>query len=174
MCRARETAGIICKHLAPFAVPLLAPDPHLAEGIPAATIPSPWAQRHLAQLYEDSARIELAFRELFYRSDPIAPAWHQGNHDDDGHDDGHDNNDVGDDGHEFHIVVCHGNVIRYMFMRALQLPPEAWLRLSLYNCSLTYLTVNGANGNVSARLLGDVGHLSVAQVSNGMRSGFRW
>ena len=32
--------------------------------------------------------------------------------------------------HEFEVVVAHGNVIRFFIMRALQLPPEAWLRLS--------------------------------------------
>jgi serine/threonine-protein phosphatase PGAM5 len=36
--------------------------------------------------------------------------------------------------HEFEIVVCHGNVIRFFMMRALQLPPEAWLRLCTFNC----------------------------------------
>lgn len=41
--------------------------------------------------------------------------------------------------HEFEIIVCHANVIRYFFCRALQLPPEAWLRLCTFNCSLTYL-----------------------------------
>ena len=41
----------------------------------------------------------------------------------------------------YDIVVCHGNVIRFMALRALQLPPEAWLRLCTFNCSLTYLVV---------------------------------
>jgi serine/threonine-protein phosphatase PGAM5 len=43
--------------------------------------------------------------------------------------------------HEFEIIVCHANVIRYFFCRALQLPPEAWLRLCVFNCSLTYFTI---------------------------------
>eukprot|EP00558_Chaetoceros_sp_UNC1202_P007063 CAMPEP_0197243728 /NCGR_PEP_ID=MMETSP1429-20130617/9082_1 /TAXON_ID=49237 /ORGANISM="Chaetoceros sp., Strain UNC1202" /LENGTH=392 /DNA_ID=CAMNT_0042703993 /DNA_START=183 /DNA_END=1358 /DNA_ORIENTATION=- len=28
--------------------------------------------------------------------------------------------------HEFEIIVCHANVIRYFLCRALQIPPEAW------------------------------------------------
>ena len=43
-------------------------------------------------------------------------------------------------------------------MKALQLPPEAWLRLNVYNGSITVLEVR-ANGNVSLRTLGDTGHL---------------
>ena len=62
--------------------------------------------------------------------------------------------------HEFEIIVCHGNVIRYFFMRALQLPPEAWLRLCTFNCCLTYFTIR-PNGNISCRSLGDYGHLTV-------------
>ena len=41
--------------------------------------------------------------------------------------------------YEFEIIVYHTNVIRYFVCRALQLPPEAWLRLCTFNCSLTYI-----------------------------------
>ena len=43
-------------------------------------------------------------------------------------------------------------------MKSLQLPPEAWLRLNAYNGSITVLEVR-ANGNVSLRTMGDVGHM---------------
>jgi len=66
------------------------------------------------------------------------------------------------DSHE--VVVCHANVIRYVVCRALQLPPEAWLRLSLPHASVTHLVVR-ANGNVSVRSLGDAGHLPPELVS---------
>ena len=58
------------------------------------------------------------------------------------------------------IVVCHGNVIRYCFLRALQLPPEAWLRLSVYNASVTRVDIR-ANGECSVRFLGDIGFMPV-------------
>ena len=44
-----------------------------------------------------------------------------------------------DEQHEFTVIVCHGNVIRYMAMRALQLPPEAW-----------YLYMNDAHASATA------------------------
>lgn len=34
----------------------------------------------------------------------------------------------------YDLVVCHGNVIRYFTLRALQLPPGRWLKLATYNC----------------------------------------
>jgi hypothetical protein len=36
--------------------------------------------------------------------------------------------------HEYEIIVCHANVIRYFVCRALQIPPEVWLRLCIFNC----------------------------------------
>ena len=75
--------------------------------------------------------------------------------------------------HEFEIIVCHGNVIRYFFCRALQLPPEAWLRLCVFNCSLTYFTIR-PTGTVSCRMLGDVGHLPYDLCTFSMHTGFNW
>lgn len=55
------------------------------------------------------------------------------------------------------VFVCHGNVIRYFVMRALQLPPEAWLRTAVWNASITILEIH-PSGKVSLRCMGDVGH----------------
>lgn len=57
------------------------------------------------------------------------------------------------------VLVCHGNVTRYLSLRALQLPTFAWLRLAVYNGSITILEIR-PSGHVSLRCLGDVGHLS--------------
>lgn len=75
--------------------------------------------------------------------------------------------------HEFEIIICHANVIRYFFCRALQLPPEAWLRLCVFNCSLTYFTIR-PTGTVSCRMLGDVGHLPYDKCTFSMHTGFNW
>ncbi|KPA81441.1 phosphoglycerate mutase-like protein [Leptomonas pyrrhocoris] len=56
------------------------------------------------------------------------------------------------------IIVGHANVIRYLTMRALQLPPEAWLRTSLPHCSVTTITIRGT-GHVSLVGMGSYGHL---------------
>ena len=61
-------------------------------------------------------------------------------------------------------MMYTGNVIRYFTMRALQLPPEAWLRLAVSNASITVLTVY-PSGRVSLSQLGDVGHLPPAMIT---------
>uniref|UniRef100_A0A7S1MIX5 Serine/threonine-protein phosphatase PGAM5, mitochondrial n=2 Tax=Neobodo designis TaxID=312471 RepID=A0A7S1MIX5_NEODS len=67
------------------------------------------------------------------------------------------------------VVVCHANVIRYFLCRALQVPPEAWLRFSLPHCSLTMISIDG-KGRVSVGAVGAASHLapehqSVANIS---------
>jgi hypothetical protein len=42
--------------------------------------------------------------------------------------------------------------------RALQFPPEGWLRISIGNTGITWLVIR-PNGNVSLRYLGEIGHL---------------
>lgn len=132
MPRAAETADVI--HAGLPDVPLVSCD-LLREGAPA--VPDPpvthWTpDPH--EFFSDGARIEAAFRKYFYRSSP---------------DQKHDS---------FEIIVCHANVIRYFVCRALQLPPEAWLRFSIGHCSVTAVTIR-SNGDVSVSALGNTGHL---------------
>lgn len=62
------------------------------------------------------------------------------------------------------VFVCHGNVIRYLVMRALQLSPDAWLRTAVYNASITILEIY-PSGRVSLRNFGDVGHFSPEHIT---------
>ena len=75
--------------------------------------------------------------------------------------------------HEFEIIVCHANVIRYFMCRALQLPPEAWLGMCTFNCSLNYVTIR-PTGSASVRMLGDVRHLRYNHSTFSMHHGFNW
>jgi serine/threonine-protein phosphatase PGAM5 len=75
--------------------------------------------------------------------------------------------------HEFEVIVGHGNVIRYFTCRALQIPPEAWLRLSCFNCSITYLMIH-PNGYVTCRAFGDMGHLGYANSTFSGKHGYNW
>ena len=56
------------------------------------------------------------------------------------------------------IVVCHGNVIRYFVTRALGVDTEAWLGMSIANCSLTVITVK-ADGSMKVLSYSDSGHI---------------
>ena len=94
----------------------------------------------MSELAEDNARIEGAFRALFWRAEYAQRA---------------DSVDV---------VCCHANVIRYFACRALQLPPEAWLRISLAHGSVTLLAVR-PSGHVSLLALGDTAAMPTALVT---------
>lgn len=131
MARAVETAQIITAILPD--VPVLPTDSILREGAPI--IPEPrvgsWRPDHYYET--DGVRIEAAFRKYFHRAYVTQK----------------------EDSYE--IIVCHANVIRYFACRALQFPPEAWLRLSLRHASLTWMVIR-PDGRVHCRALGEAGH----------------
>lgn len=55
-------------------------------------------------------------------------------------------------------IVCHGNVIRYFVTKVLGVDTNAWLGMSIGNCSLTVVTIK-ADGSMKLLSFGDVGHL---------------
>ena len=63
------------------------------------------------------------------------------------------------------------NVIRYFFLRALQLPPEAWLRFGGFNGGITILEVRPVTGRVGVDCFGDFGHMSLEQTTFGRHRG---
>ncbi|XP_034398364.1 serine/threonine-protein phosphatase PGAM5, mitochondrial isoform X1 [Cyclopterus lumpus] len=134
MARATETANIISKHLSGLGVDLVSCD-LLREGAPIEPVPpvTHW-KPDAVQYHEDGARIEAAFRRYIHRADPKQK----------------------EDSYE--IIVCHANVIRYFVCRALQFPPEGWLRMGLNNGSITWLTIR-PSGRVALRTLGDAGFM---------------
>lgn len=131
MTRAIETANLITESLPK--VPVKPADGILREGAPIPPEPQSrsWKPEHY--YHQDGARIEAAFRKYFHRADPSQ------------------------DKDSYEIIVCHANVIRYFACRALQFPPEAWLRLSLKHASLTWLVIR-PDGKVHCRALGESGH----------------
>lgn len=131
MTRAVETTDIISKHLP--GVSRVSTD-LLREGAPIEPDPPVSHWKPEAVYYEDGARIEAAFRNYIHRADARQE----------------------EDSYE--IFICHANVIRYIVCRALQFPPEGWLRLSLNNGSITHLVIR-PNGRVALRTLGDTGFM---------------
>lgn len=90
--------------------------------------PKPWTE------YKESAAIEAGFRKFIRRSKPES------------------------DEQETSVIVCHGNVIRYFWCRGLQLPPAAWLHLTVSHCSITQMHMR-STGTVGSRGLGQNGFL---------------
>ncbi len=56
------------------------------------------------------------------------------------------------------LLVCHGNVIRYLVTKALGVDTTAWLEMSVGHASLTVIRVE-ADGRFKVIAVGDVGHL---------------
>jgi len=183
---ARQTAEILAARLP--SVPLHPADPILAEGQPAVPYPQKGkGDVRASTLWEDSARIELAFRRYVHRDvchkrlaereahEAKARLKQQGDPKDADYHPESQNGlasnplSTGDAAakqqeHTFEIIVCHCNVIRYFVMRALQLPPEAWLRMGGYNTGVTEVIVR-PDGKVSLARFGDTGHLPLEMVT---------
>lgn len=132
MTRAQQTGDYILTRMVPGSV-AIKDDKILEEGSPYPTEPSHGWKPEM-HVFQSGSRIEAAFRNYFYRADYRQK------------EDSYD------------IIVCHANVIRYFVCRALQLPPEAWLRISLNHASITLLSIR-PSGLVGLQYLGDSGHL---------------
>ncbi|CAO1415895.1 unnamed protein product [Diamesa hyperborea] len=141
MTRAQQTGKIIMDCLPKSLDLKIENDPLLEEGIPYPFTPEldHW-KLNPSNLFKDPPRIEAAFRAHFHRAKPSQKE------------------------DSYTLLVCHANVIRFFVLRALQLPPEAWLRLSLHHASITWLTIN-PNGRVTLRTLGDAGHMPLGYLT---------
>ncbi|MGV8943674.1 histidine phosphatase family protein [Thermomonas sp.] len=56
------------------------------------------------------------------------------------------------------MLVCHGNVIRYLVTRALGVDTSAWLEMSVGHASITTIRIE-ADGRFKVIAAGDVGHI---------------
>ncbi|CAD5212786.1 unnamed protein product [Bursaphelenchus okinawaensis] len=138
MNRAMETATLMLEKLDPQ-IPRKA-DSILEEGAPYPPEPAISHWKPAQKFFAEGARIEAAFRKYIHRASPRQKQ------------------------DSYELIVCHANVIRYFVCRALQLPPESWLRFSLGNSSITWMVLR-PNGAVSIRAMGDFGHLPHDKVS---------
>lgn len=138
MTRAVESTEVMLEHLPDVPVE---PCQLLCEGAPYILEPAlPYYQPSKKELIEDGQRIENAFKLYVHRAN---------------HGESHDS---------YEIFVCHANVIRYFVCRALQLPPEAWIRFSLDHGSITWIVVR-PDGRVSLRWLGNSGHMPPEKIT---------
>ena len=62
------------------------------------------------------------------------------------------------DGERSELMVCHGNVIRYLVTRALGVDTQAWLEMSVGHASITRIRIE-PDGRMKVLSVGDVGHL---------------
>ncbi|XP_064111210.1 serine/threonine-protein phosphatase PGAM5, mitochondrial-like [Macrobrachium nipponense] len=139
MTRATETARIILEKLGETKD--IEHCDLLREGAPIPPEPpiGSW-KPEVHKFFTDGARIEAAFRKYVHR----APYTQEKD--------------------SYEIFVCHANVIRYIVCRALQLPPEAWLRMTLHNGSMTHIVIR-PDGRVGLWHLGECGYMPPEKLS---------
>lgn len=65
---------------------------------------------------------------------------------------------------EFDIVVCHGNIIRWVATKVLEVDPLAWLQMSVANCSITVVQVR-TDGSMKLISFADSGHIPYEMTS---------
>lgn len=128
MTRARQTAAEISRSFPDVAVEIL---PAIRECIPPTRRADVMAAVDPDDARQCAEQIDRAFESLF------VPA-------------------VGRPAHD--VLVAHGNVIRRLVTLALGVDPEAWLGMSIANCSLTVVRV-APEGAIQLLAFGDVGHL---------------
>jgi serine/threonine-protein phosphatase PGAM5 len=109
----------------------------LAEAIPAE--PNPPTSNCPAYIPAEGERLEKAFRSFFARP-------------------------LGECGEAVDILVGHGNCFRFFVCRAMQIDPTFWLRMSIFNCGVSRVRLD-ADGRVSVRGVGDVGHLPSEKIT---------
>ncbi|KAE9551038.1 hypothetical protein FO519_005738 [Halicephalobus sp. NKZ332] len=138
MPRAMETANLILEKMPSLKSKS---DSLLEEGVPYPAEPKYLNRRPPNKLFfKDGARIEAAFRKYIHRAPPTQKE------------------------DSWELVVCHANVISYFICRSLQCRPEAWIRMFLANCSMTWITVR-PDGRISIWGIGDTGHIHEDKVS---------
>lgn len=128
MNRARDTAAAIAKSFPGRRFEVV---DELAECIPPTRRVEVTAHEKPADLAACAAQLDRVFARYFR---PAA---------------GHEETD---------LMVCHGDVIRYLVTRALGVDTWAWLEMSVGNASITRIRVE-ADGRFKVLSVGDVGHI---------------
>ena len=64
------------------------------------------------------------------------------------------------DADQHDVLVCHGNVIRWLVARALGMDQTTWTRMDIANASLTVINIR-ADGSTHLAMFSDVGHIPV-------------
>jgi serine/threonine-protein phosphatase PGAM5 len=128
MTRARQTAFVIAEDFPELEV-------QLTRDLRECT-PTTWREDIMAEVTpneaaECEAQLERAFAEYFVPSP---------------------------EGDRHDILVCHGNVTRYLVTRALGVDPASWLGMSVAHCSITTIRI-APDGALKVLGVGDIGHV---------------
>ena len=75
-------------------------------------------------------------------------------------------------GHDRHeVLIAHGNLIRYLVCRAMDVDATAWSSLTSFNCGVTRIIVE-SNGLCSVISYNELGHLGPELMTDNLYAGF--
>jgi len=134
MRRARDTATVIADELPGSAFEV---DDDLAECMPPTRREEATADTSPAELVACKDRLDRLFERYFH------PA---------------------DGGNRAALLVCHGNMIRYLVTRALGVDTKAWLEMSIRNASITQVRVE-ADGRFKVITVGGDGFMPASMLT---------
>ena len=63
-----------------------------------------------------------------------------------------------DENYRHDLIVCHGNVMRYLVTKVLNVETMSWLQMSITNCSLTIIRIM-PDGKMKLDTFSDYGHI---------------
>lgn len=132
--RAKESFNIIDEELNNSYNYYTKEEPLLAECYPISNYPNKIPDLYESELeeYKDNYQMESFFKKYIQSDDFILKKNYSS------------------------LFVCHGNVIRYILLRTMQLDVSAWLRFYLRNGSLTFINIF-PNGDIRVDGIGERG-----------------
>jgi serine/threonine-protein phosphatase PGAM5 len=128
MTRAQETAHIVAADLPGTKIETV---PELAECTPPTPYIAPGTEGTAEEMAACAERLDHVFAEHFKPALGLP---------------------------RYELLVCHGNVTRYLLTRSMHVDPQAWLGMSLGHTSLSTVRIF-ADGTIQVIAAGDVGHL---------------
>lgn len=133
--RAKETADIVCENL--DYSKNIKRSRLLLEGVPCfnAKLKRKHSEYSIEYYQKEKARMDKAFESFFI---PLKKAK--------------------SDRHE--LLVCHGNIIRYLVTKALKVRSLAWCDMDILQCSLTTIEVK-QNGDCRLLSFNETGHIPI-------------
>jgi serine/threonine-protein phosphatase PGAM5 len=128
--RSLETARILA---APFPDLTPQPTPLLRECVPCLPTRGWFREISPERLQESKIQVDQALTQFFRATETEATEQHD-------------------------VLVCHGNIIRYLVCCVLQVSPEAWDNTTMYNCGISEVLIK-ETGEMRLISHNDTGHL---------------
>ncbi len=63
-------------------------------------------------------------------------------------------------GEKHEALICHGNIIRYLVVKALGVDTSKWINFDIFQCSISTVSIE-ADGKLRLVTFGEIGHIPV-------------